>query len=55
MSQGGLCMGLILVSVLTPLPLGDGTDDRLAAGLDGDVLDADDLLAFAAMAVEGVR
>ena len=44
MGQGCLCMGLILVCVRVPATLGDGADDRLAAGLDGDVLDADQLL-----------
>ena len=42
-------MGLILVSALTPTPLGHNADDRLAAGLHGDVLDPNHLLALAAM------
>jgi hypothetical protein len=46
MGQGCLCMGSILNFLLAPAPLGDGADDRLAAGLDGDVLDPDHLLAF---------
>ena len=33
MGQGCLCMGSILVFALGPAPLGDSTDDGLAAGL----------------------
>ena len=47
MGKGGLCMGSILTFELIPTPLGDGADNRLAAGLHGDVLDANELLAFA--------
>jgi hypothetical protein len=47
-------MGSILVSVPAPAPLGDGTNDGLGAGLDGDVLDPYHLLALAPVAVERV-
>ena len=50
----GKCMGSILISCVAPSPLGDGADDRLAAGLHGDVLDPDHLLALAAVPVERV-
>ena len=55
MGQGWLCMGSILTFAVAPSPtLGHGADDRLPAGLDRDVLDPDDLLTLAAMAVEGI-
>ena len=48
-------MGSILAFLLVPAPLGDGADDRLAAGLHRDVLDPDHLLAaLAAVPVERV-
>jgi hypothetical protein len=46
---------LILTFVVIPSPtLGHSADDRLPAGLHRHVLDPDDLLALAAVAVEGV-
>ena len=48
-------MGSILTFLVAPSPtLGHGADDGLAAGLDGDVLDPDHLLALAAVPVERV-
>jgi hypothetical protein len=48
----GLCMGLSLISTRRPTPRLDGADDRLPAGMDVDVFDADLLLALAAMTVQ---
>jgi hypothetical protein len=48
-------MGSILTFLVAPTPaLGHGADDRLPAGLDGDMLDPDHLLALTAMPVERV-
>ncbi len=46
-------MGLILSICCHPTPRLDGTDDGLATFMDMDVLDANPLLAFAAMLIEG--
>ena len=55
MGNGNLCTGSILAFYLAPTPLGDGTDDRLAPGLDRDMLDPDYLLALAAVAVQSLQ
>jgi hypothetical protein len=48
-------MGSILTSIAAPsTALGHGADDRLTPGLRRHMLDAHDLLALAAVAVEGV-
>ena len=46
-------MALILGISWHPTPFLDGADDSLAAFVDVDVLDANPLLAFAPMLVEG--
>ena len=51
--RGLWCMGSILTLLVAPSPLGDGADDGLATGLDGDMLDPDHLLALAAVPIEG--
>jgi hypothetical protein len=49
----GKCMGLFLRFARHPSPRGGyGADDGLAAGVDGDVLDRDLLLALAPVAIE---
>src|SRR4051812_7129348 len=55
MAKDCLCMGSILTFLTVPSPtLGDGADDRLAARMDMDVLDPNQLLPLAAMPVERV-
>ena len=46
-------MGLILGISRHPTPRLDGADDSLAAFVDVDVFDANPLLAFAPMLIEG--
>jgi hypothetical protein len=53
MGDGGGCMGSFLRIGWHPTPLVDGSDDSLATLVDMDVLDADPLLAFAPMLIEG--
>jgi hypothetical protein len=45
-------MGLFLRFFSAPPPGGDGTDDRLPAGMDVDMLDRDLLLPFATIPLE---
>src|SRR3954451_3860999 len=47
-----LCTGSFVGSSSIPSPLADGAHDRPPAGLDRDVLDADDLLSLAPVLVE---
>jgi hypothetical protein len=46
-------MGLLLRALIASDPRGDGTDDRLSASLDADVLDGDALLPLATVAIQG--
>jgi hypothetical protein len=55
MGDGSGCVGLILTFLLTPSPLGDGANNGLAAGLGGDVLDPDHLLALAAVLAQCIE
>ena len=48
-------MGLPLIFARYPTPGLDSADNGLPAGVDVNVLDSDLLLAFAAMAVEGLH
>jgi hypothetical protein len=52
MGNSSGCMGLFLFFFRAPTPRGDGTDDRLTAGMDVDVLDSDLLLPLAAIPLE---
>ena len=53
MGNFSCCTALFLQFLIAPKAGRDGTDDRLSAGVDVDVLDCDALLTLAAVTTEG--
>ena len=53
MGNCSCCIALFLQFLIIRRPRGDGTDNRLSAGVNMDMLDCDALLPLAAPAIEG--